>query len=248
MGQSTPARPTNPSTSSAGTSGGKKTAGPARAKKQQQPVKQGGTGILVAAAVAVVAIIVGVVVLFGGDDTKSTTADGTVLKEFQPVKVTGDKLPKAPDAGVVDKAKGLVAPQATGLDFASESKTLIESGQPTMIVFAAHWCSHCQKEIPLITSWIKDGESEGIDSVLVATGSDKTQGNWPPSAWLAEEGWPAKVIADDEAGTLANSYGLSGFPLVVFVDANGKVVGRSSGEQPIETYEALAQRTLGTTP
>ena len=42
------------------------------------------------------------------------------------------------------------------------------------------------------------------------------------------EAWAAEQLYDDEAGTAAAAYGLSGFPFLVFVDADGQVVRRLS--------------------
>jgi hypothetical protein len=52
------------------------------------------------------------------------------------------------------------------------------------------------------------------------------------------------VIADDEAGTAATTFGLSAFPYFVAVDADGTVVARASGELTTDQFDdvvALAQ-------
>jgi hypothetical protein len=66
---------------------------------------------------------------------------------------------------------------------------------------------------------------------------------WPEIedlAWLEREQWAGEVFLDDEAGTAARSYGLSSYPFLVFLDADGKVVARTSGEVPAADIAALA--------
>ena len=66
--------------------------------------------------------------------------------------------------------------------------------------------------------------------IAVATGTDPKRPNVPPSAWLEEEGWSQPVLADGDAYEVGTAYGLTSFPFWVFVDADGTVVARDSGE------------------
>ena len=47
------------------------------------------------------------------------------------------------------------------------------------------------------------------------------------------------MLVDTASGTAANAYGLTGYPLMVFVDADGKVVGRTSGEVSEEDLQVI---------
>jgi thioredoxin-related protein len=67
-------------------------------------------------------------------------------------------------------------------------------------------------------------------------------GNYPPQTWLEHEHWPTPVMADDDKQTAAQALGLTGFPYFVFVDAQGKVVSRSSGEMPIDQFRATVDK------
>jgi thiol-disulfide isomerase/thioredoxin len=98
-----------------------------------------------------------------------------------------------------------------------------------MVVFVAHWCPHCQAEVPRIVALAKAGKVP-VPIVGVATGTDPSAPNYPPSAWLQREGWPYPVLVDTKTATAARAYGLPGYPFLVFVDAQGRVVRRLSGE------------------
>lgn len=85
--------------------------------------------------------------------TKEDTAEGQV----QPVGVTGTHLEVLAD-GNDDPAVGTSAPVLDGLTFSGETVTLGgPSDTPTLAVFVAHWCPHCQAEVPRIVEWQADG-------------------------------------------------------------------------------------------
>jgi len=98
------------------------------------------------------------------------------------------------------------------------------------VLFLAHWCPHCQREVPLVQDYVDAGRvPEGAGLVAVATAMDPARTNYPASSWLEREGWTSPVLADgnDEA---ANAYGLPAFPYWVAVDADGRIVERRTGE------------------
>ena len=100
-----------------------------------------------------------------------------------------------------------------------------------MILFVAHWCPHCRREVPKIAEWLHGrSEVDGVKLYAVATGTDPKLPNYPPSAWLAAEHWPVPTMADDDQGTAAAVYGLGFYPFFVVVKADGTVAARTSGE------------------
>ncbi len=228
-----PSKPSKP-TNSGGGGGGKGSRPPKPGAKPKQPEpRNSGTFILIGAfvAMAVVAVVVAMLVS-GGDDSKVDSN----LSQTQAISVKGT-LP-ALEGDSDDGAGGSASPVIDGKTFAGSPVTAPVAGEPTMIAFVAHWCPHCQNEVPLITEWAGDGGLKGVQLVAVATATDKSQPNYPPSAWLSREGWPGKVIADDAKSTANNAFGVKGYPTLVFIDAEGKVRARLSGEQPKEALDA----------
>jgi thiol-disulfide isomerase/thioredoxin len=153
-------------------------------------------------------------------------------EQTHPVSVTETALPPLPSSGA-DPAIGMAAPTLAGRSFDGEP-ILIDPGStggPTAIWFVAHWCPHCQAEVPRIVSLAQaGGVPEGIDVYAVSTSVDPAAPNYPPSAWLESVGWPFPSMADDRRDTAGHAYGLSSFPFLVMTDANGTVVGRNAGE------------------
>ena len=121
-----------------------------------------------------------------------------------------------------------------------------------LIAFVAHWCPHCQAEVPRIVDLADDqGEIDGVQVAAVATSSTPDRPNFPPGDWLASEDWPGPVLVDsepeaDQLPTAAAAYGEAGFPFLVAVDAEGKVVARASGEQGDQGLADLAAAAAGT--
>lgn len=198
--------------------------------------------LLIGGAVILLALVAIVVSSLGGDDEGG--ADGTVaenVEQTRPVEVRGDPLPPLTDPSS-DPAIGEVAPELIGQSFDGSPVEIVHDGTPKLIFFVAHWCPHCQAEVPVVTSWL-DGSSskEGVDVYAVSTSVDPAAPNYPPSEWLSEEGWPAPVLADDSSSTAATAYGLSAFPFFTMVDGDGTVLFRGSGElQPSQLDQLVA--------
>lgn len=217
------------------------------------------------ATVAVIAVIAAIVFLWpsggdGGGDAKEGTgldAARNASQETAAVQISGEDLPELPDTGGFlapageDPAVGLEVPTLTGESFDGSEVVIGPSdGKPKLVAFVAHWCPHCQTEIPVIQDWIDSGEvPDGLEIYAVATGQDQSQPNYPPSRWLSNEGWTPKVLLDDDAQSAAASWGLTGYPYLVFVDADGKVWQRGSGEIPLADIQRLADELVaGKTP
>ena len=156
------------------------------------------------------------------------------------VSVEGEALPVLADPAS-DVAMGLTAPTATGADADGVESTIGPDGRAKIIVFLAHWCPHCQAEVPVIQNWVDSGAlPDDVDLYSVATLTDPLRQPFPPQAWLADAGWSSPVILDDEQDTVARAYGLGGTPMYVVVDGDNTVVQRVSGEIGVAGLDALA--------
>jgi len=199
---------------------------------------------------AIIAIVIGgaAIVAISSSGSKSDTATGAI-SEFSDITVSGDALPAFDSVSTaVDTAIGMPAPVISGKGFTGTSITTEGSGTPMLVVFLAHWCPHCQREVPLLVQWEKDGKTPtGIDVIAVATGTDPANPNYPPSEWLAREQFPAlwPVIADSKDKAAANAFGLSGYPYFVLVDAQGNVFKRASGEVAMDDLTAMINQMIG---
>jgi thiol-disulfide isomerase/thioredoxin len=197
------------------------------------------------AAVVVIAVVIALASSGGNGGSSSAT---TTKFEIHAVTITGTHLPKFSGSGS-DPAVGQPIPTAAGVSvFDGAPVTIKPTGKPQMLVFVAHWCPHCQAEIPRLVTLAKQGVFDGVDVTAVATGTDPAAPNYPPSAWLKKAGWPFPVMADSAQATAANAYGISAYPYFVLVDANGNVAGRATGEVSAASIKTNIQALKAGTP
>jgi thiol-disulfide isomerase/thioredoxin len=185
-------------------------------------------------------------VLTRGGGSVGGTTGGTVqpgVEETRPVKVTGAPLPPFDDSATSDPAVGATAPGLEGASFDGRPVAITHDGTPRAILFVAHWCPHCRREVPVVKRWLESGGlPSGVELATVSTSVSPDRPNYPPSAWLAKAGWTAPLLADDARSSAANAFGVTAFPFFTLVDGNGKVVARTSGElQPAALAELMAK-------
>ncbi len=175
-------------------------------------------------------------------DSATTTGDGASTASSEPSAASGT-LPQYDATVDEDPAVGMAIPTVTGKDFDGNDLTISgDDGKAKIILFVAHWCPHCQREVPLLKKHLDDVPMpDGVELLTVSTSVKPGADNYPPQAWLKSEGWSAPVLADDEESTVAQAYGLSAFPYFVAVDADGNVVSRASGELSTEEFDAAVK-------
>jgi thiol-disulfide isomerase/thioredoxin len=210
-----------------------------------QPTSSRPPVLAIAGGAFLLVVIIGLVVALatGGDDEgpggdPSSTVDPDQAT-FGPVEVSGDPLPAFDGDAADDAALGLAAPVTTATTPDGREITFGAAGDPTLLVFLAHWCPHCQAELPVLVDMAADGDFEGVRTVAVLTGTNPDAPNFPPVLWLEDEGWEGEVALDDEAATAAAVHGLTSYPYLVMLDADGRVTGRIAGEQPREAVQDL---------
>lgn len=160
----------------------------------------------------------------------------------EPVVVSGTPLPELPDSGV-DPAVGMILPSLTGIGLDGRSLTITPDGRAKAIVIFAHWCPHCQAEMPRLVEWLAANPlPAGVDLVGLSTAISDTRPNYPPSTWLSSIGWQQPTLIDDATYTAYVALGGSSYPGFVFVNADGTVEERDVGEIDVATFAAhLAQ-------
>lgn len=199
-------------------------------------------GALIAGAVALLAVVI-VIAVFA---VKDGGGSGVNKTSFSPeITISGEALPAMPEAGV-DEAIGKTIPTIAGKDFDLKDIELT-TGEPTFIVVMAHWCSHCQAEIPKIVEGVDNGDlSKDVKIFGLSTHVEEARGNFPPASWLDKERWTFPVLLDNRTRDAAAALGVSGYPGLIAVNADGVVVDRASGEQTLERLQTMFAAALGT--
>ncbi|MCU1355703.1 MAG: Redoxin [Acidimicrobiales bacterium] len=212
--------------------------------------------IVVVLALGVVAVVIarGSGSGSGSTATKATVAPGAqVCANTAPVTSDGSGAQDLPafQSSAGDDALCATIPTIKGKDLDGKSMTIGPAdGTAKVVMFVAHWCPHCQREVPLIAAHLKKVPlPSDVELLTVSTGVQPTADNYPPKAWLEREHWPARTLADTSDNADARAYGLTSYPYFVVADSKGRVIYRTSGEITTDQFDALvnAART-GTSP
>jgi thiol-disulfide isomerase/thioredoxin len=220
----------------------------------KQPIKKSNNSKLIIGGVVLAIVIAFVIAIVAGgsnesgssDTTKAPNSDGSVsVGENQPVEVVGEALEALSDSGD-DSTIGLTAPILNGYAFDGTSLSVTPGdGNPYMVVFLAHWCPHCNDEVPRLIEWKESGAVPAdLQVIAVSTAVASDRPNYPPSQWVVNKAWPWPVMADSEAMDAAEAYGVSGFPFFTIVGADGKVKARASGELGTDRINQIVTAAL----
>ncbi len=159
---------------------------------------------------------------------------------YRPVEVSGDPLVQPALDGGADPAAGAVAPDLTGVGLNGLPVEIKNDGRPKAVVFVAHWCPHCQAEVPIISELLAQGEKpEGMDLYVVSTAVFSDRENFPPSDWLNSAGLDVPLMADSAEFDALIAFGGGGFPFTVYLDGENRVLKRTQGTASAETIKAL---------
>ena len=215
----------------------------------QKSQPSNGKWVVLAIVAAIATALLVAVVVGGGDEGSGTTNSlpgGDVLaQENQPVVIEGTALEPLDDEAI-DPMLGQVAPTLNGATFDGSGVSVTPGdGQAYMIVFLAHWCPHCNREVPRLIEWQASGAVPSeLQVVGVSTAVASDRPNYPPSQWVVEKGWTWPILADSSSREAAEAYGVSGYTFFVIVGADGTVKARVSGEVEIAALTQIVSDAL----
>ena len=183
-----------------------------------------------------VVLVLGLAIAIGVTLSSEPVAAG--LPEGE-INVDGESLPSYAGENDDNVALGLAAPTFSAPDQNSEIFNLEKNGNSKALLFLAHWCPHCQREVPVVQRFIdSNGVPPGIDVIAVATSIDRGRDNYPPQEWLERERWSETQIYDLDR-EIGEAYGLNAFPYWVFLDKDLNVIARRTGNLPEDMVGAL---------
>lgn len=208
----------------------------------------GGSKTLIIVVLVIVAVVAALVFGLGGSGSSSDDDSGGGLGsgEAQPVKVVGTALAPRSESGG-DTEIGKKAPTLEGFGFDGTPITIEpgKDGKPIMIAFLAHWCSHCNYQLPQLVEWVGNGDlPDDLQLYAVATSLKEDGDHYPPSKWFRDNDWSKPVMADSTQFEAARAYGLDGLPFMVVIAPDGTLAARFSGETPAADVDKEVRAAL----
>jgi cytochrome c biogenesis protein CcmG/thiol:disulfide interchange protein DsbE len=167
--------------------------------------------------------------------TEPAVAAVAILENSASLTVIGEALPPLEDTQN-DAAVDMASPVVVGATFdGTEVSIGGPTDGPTMLVFLAHWCAHCNDEIPEIVKLRDRGDlPDNLNIIGVSTAVYDDRDNFPPSSWIVGKDWTWPVLADTADSEAIQLYGGTGFPFTVMLNADGTVNARKGGSAPAD--------------
>jgi thiol-disulfide isomerase/thioredoxin len=110
-------------------------------------------------------------------------------------------------------------------------------GAPLVINFWATWCPVCVKKMSTLNSFSQKFKDQGGNVLAIS----QDQGGLPTvRAYYARKGYANLSIYIEATGSLASAFGEQGLPTSIFIDAQGKEVGRIVGGIDWENPQTVA--------
>lgn len=103
-------------------------------------------------------------------------------------------------------------------------------GRPVVVNFWASWCEPCKRELPRLVA--AAGRHRGS---VVFLGVDVNDFTGDATRFLSERG--AQYVSLHGGQRAASAFGLVGLPETFYLDARGRVVGRTTGEVSARALE-----------
>ena len=122
-------------------------------------------------------------------------------------------------------ATGSVAPAITGIDLKGNSVSLNDfKGKYVLVDFWFAGCSWCRKETPYLLKTYNAFKDKGFTIYGVST--DRREEDWKKAIEEDKSYWNQVLLQKDDVKDVLESYCIVGFPHIILVDPEGKIVAK----------------------
>lgn len=130
------------------------------------------------------------------------------------------------------------APKVSGVDVVTGAPVDLASylGKPVFVNLWASWCGPCREEAPDILRFTKDRP----DVAFIGIDLNDTRANG--RAFAAETGWTHPSIFDPGGRVGFDTLKVATLPATLYIDAQGRVRGRTQGTVTYEDLVGVADR------
>jgi peroxiredoxin len=130
-------------------------------------------------------------------------------------------------------AVGSRAPDFTLKNLKGEDQSLSDSkGEGVILTFWATYCPPCEKEMPLLEKAFQKYKGKGIEILAVNTAEPTVLVN----QFISQKGLSFSILLDRDE-TVVHQYRVQNLPITFFINSEGEIVNKVSGELTKEELE-----------
>lgn len=136
--------------------------------------------------------------------------------------------------------EGAQAKEIMGVDLQGDTVRLSSlRGQYLLVDFWASYCGWCRLEVPTLKEAYETyGKLKGVKFVSVSI--DKDSNAWRKAVEQEGMPWENIMITQEQAASISYDYNITGIPLILLLDKDGKIMRRGiRGREVIEALAAL---------
>lgn len=139
-----------------------------------------------------------------------------------------------------DNVQGNVAPDFTVTDYDGNKVRLSDfKGKPVVLNFWATWCYYCKVEMPDFNEAYK--KYPDVQFLMVNATGTNGETVETAKAYVEQEKYEFPVFFDKEYDAL-RTYGISSFPMTIFIDEDGNIVSQRIGMLTMEALESEIEK------
>ena len=112
--------------------------------------------------------------------------------------------------------------------------------KPVVLNFTASWCTWCKKEVPELKELYDNCKQHNLEIIGIACSDTYENAEQFINSYNIT--WPHMLL---ENNAIKSTYGISGYPTMVFVKANGELYGKLSGYHDYDDLSDAADLMLG---
>lgn len=126
-----------------------------------------------------------------------------------------------------------------GTDSANSQLSLADfPGKSIVLNFWASWCAPCKEELPLLEQHWEQAQARGQAVVFLGIDFEETSTDAASFLQLHHITYPAGLDSD---GSVASKYGINDLPQTIFINRQGKVVKRITGQLTEQSLASALQ-------
>ena len=135
-----------------------------------------------------------------------------------------------------DLANKLVRPSSDGMEFKPFSLAGERKIDYFLVFYGAHWNPNCTKFTPKLTRFYREQRTAHRNFEVIFVSADKDENAMLQYMNGYKMPWPAVKFADSKSIASVKALAGRGYPCVALVDAKGKLIAHSYGEDRKGAY------------